>query len=166
MAGLPSATTTAYPPLFPISADPPISGYVAPGFEKVRDQFIDHFKNGKGTGVEELGSSFVAFHKGKCVVALFGGYSDKSKTKPFDKDTLTVIFSSGKSVMSCVAVSQIAKKRIGWETKIAEVWPEFGQGKKENVTYKDMLEHMGGCAWLEKVRLERSEGLRICRMTN
>lgn len=106
--------TSPLPTIKTLSTNPPVSGYVEPGFEKVADQFISHFKDGKGTGVEELGSSFCAFYKGRCVVLLYGGYADKARTKIFDKDTLAVIFSSGKTVMSCTAVSQIAQKRIGW----------------------------------------------------
>jgi hypothetical protein len=78
-------TTTAYPPISLISSDPPVSGFIEPGFERVKDQFIAHFKTGKGTGLEELGSSFAAFYKGRCVVCLFGGYADQSRTKLFDK---------------------------------------------------------------------------------
>jgi hypothetical protein len=62
-----------------------ILGFVAPGFESVKDQFLVQLRDGKGTDVEEIGASFAAFHKGECVVCLFGGYADQAKTKLFDK---------------------------------------------------------------------------------
>jgi CubicO group peptidase (beta-lactamase class C family) len=48
--------------------------------------------------------------------------------------------------MSCTMTSEISKGKIGWDTKIASVWPEFGAGGKQDVTVKDLCEHMGGVA--------------------
>lgn len=125
-------------------------GYVAPGFEAVKDQFLKQLKEGKGTDVEELGASFAAFHRGECVVCLFGGWADQAKTRLFDKDTLTVIFSSGKTIESILTVKMISEGRLGWDQKVADVWPAFAAGNKQNVTVKDLLEHQGGVGWLDK----------------
>lgn len=123
---------------------------MAPGFEPVRDQFLVHLKTGAGTHLEELGASFAAFHRGECVVCLFGGFADQQKTKKFDKDTLTVIFSSGKVIESIVTTKSISDGFLSWDQKIASVWPDFAQGNKENVTVKDLLEHQGGVAGFDK----------------
>ncbi|KAI9028463.1 beta-lactamase/transpeptidase-like protein, partial [Hyaloraphidium curvatum] len=128
-------TNPAYPPLSVFSESPPISGFVAPGFETVLEEFKAHFQ----PNLRELGSSFCAFHRGKPVVLLFGGHADEAKTRKFDGDTLTCVFSSGKSVMSTVTVSQISAGRFGWNDRIASIWPEFAAGGKADVTVKDML---------------------------
>jgi CubicO group peptidase (beta-lactamase class C family) len=63
---------------------------------------------------------------------------------------LTVIFSSGKVIESILTVQQISAGRLGWDQKIASIWPEFATGNKENVTVKDLLEHQGGVAGMDK----------------
>ncbi|KAI9011801.1 beta-lactamase/transpeptidase-like protein [Hyaloraphidium curvatum] len=139
-------------PVQVFSTDPPLSGYVAPGFERVRDQFLLQLREGGklGYNFQELGSSFAAFHRGKCVVCLWGGYEDRAKTKLYGPDTLSVIFSSGKAVMAIVVAAMISQGRLSWDTKAAELWPEFAAGGKENVTLRDILTHQGGVAWLDK----------------
>jgi CubicO group peptidase (beta-lactamase class C family) len=39
---------------------------------------------------------------------------------------------------------------ISYETVISEIWSEFAQGNKENVTLKDILGHRGGITFLDK----------------
>lgn len=138
-------------PNFPCPAPFHVSGYIAPGFESVKAEFLSHFTPDKlGTTLEELGSSFVAFHRGQPVVVLFGGYADQANTKPFTNDTLTVIFSSGKVIESIFTVKAISDGFLDWDTKISSVWPEFAVGNKENVTVRDLLEHAGGVGWMDK----------------
>ena len=51
-----------------------IHGFVAQGFEKVREAFIENFNSHN-----ELGAACAVYHKGELVVDLWGGIRDKKK---------------------------------------------------------------------------------------
>ena len=50
----------------------PISGYVKPGFEKVKSTFEENFKLRK-----EVGAACCVYYRGNKVVDLWGGFRDK-----------------------------------------------------------------------------------------
>jgi hypothetical protein len=39
---------------------------------------------------------------------------------------------------------QVSKGYLSYDQKISEIWKEFGQGKKENITVQELLRHEGG----------------------
>jgi CubicO group peptidase (beta-lactamase class C family) len=84
--------------------DFPIGGTVAPGFEAVRDAFKKNFDAGL-----EHGSAYVAYHDGKCVVNLYGGYQDEQMKVPFTEKSLTTVWSSGKSVLGVTVAHCVSK---------------------------------------------------------
>ncbi|KAJ3336132.1 hypothetical protein HDU93_003593 [Gonapodya sp. JEL0774] len=123
----------------------PFGGFVAPGFEKVEKVFKANFEKGL-----ELGSSYVAYLDGKCVVNLIGGWADKAKTKPFGDKTLTTVFSSGKAVLGVTIAHLVSKGLIRYDDLVCQYWPEFAAGGKEHVMIKDLCQHSAGVAWLDK----------------
>ena len=64
--------------------------------------------------------------------------------KPFDADSVTTIFSSGKSVASILIAILVDKGLLSYDKPIAEYWPEFAQNGKENTTIAEMCRHEGG----------------------
>ena len=52
--------------------DFPISGFIAPGFEPVREAFEANFTEDK-----ELGAGFAAYLDGEVIVDLRGGFADR-----------------------------------------------------------------------------------------
>ncbi|KXS22210.1 beta-lactamase/transpeptidase-like protein [Gonapodya prolifera JEL478] len=122
-----------------------VAGFVRAGFEPVRDAFEAIFAEGAG----EAGAGFTAYYKGDKVVELVGGYTDPSHSAPFIADNVHIVHSCGKALMSMSVCHAISRGFLNWDTKVADVWPEFGAGGKENVTVKDLLEHQGGVAWLD-----------------
>ena len=84
------------------------------------------------------------------MVDLCGGWTTKERKIPYSRDTLNVTFSSGKAVNTFLVLYCISLGLFKLETRIADVWPEFGAGGKENVTVEDVLAHRGGVAWFEK----------------
>ncbi|KAJ3338911.1 hypothetical protein HDU93_008889 [Gonapodya sp. JEL0774] len=122
----------------------PIDGYVSAEFAKVREAFVDNFTRG-----DELGAGFVVYYKNRLVVDLHGGYQDTTKTSRYTGTSVNVVHSSGKAIMSMVVCNFISKGYFTWETKVADLWPEFAVGNKGNVTVKELLEHQGGVGYLE-----------------
>ncbi len=69
-----------------------ISGWVAPGFEAVREVFQANFDAGV-----EVGAAFGAYHRGEKVVDLWGGIADAHTGRPWEEDTLVLVYSSTKA---------------------------------------------------------------------
>ena len=55
--------------------------------------FRKHFKDGV-----EKGSAFAIYHKGELVVDLWGGYGNELAQWPWQRDTVTKLFSATKAI--------------------------------------------------------------------
>ena len=117
----------------------PISGHVAPGFEPVREAFEANFDEDA-----ELGAGFAALIDGVCVVDLHGGWADREKTHAWDAQTIVPIYSTTKPIAALVLAHVIDALPAGYETPVAEVWPEFGAHGKDQVTIGEMVSHQAG----------------------
>ena len=69
-----------------------IHGFVAPGWESVKKEFVQNFRC-RG----ELGAAVCIIYKGEKVVDLWGGYRDRKIKSPWQKDTLCHLFSATKA---------------------------------------------------------------------
>ena len=69
-----------------------IQGYVAPGFEPVRDAFAANFATGG-----EVGASFAIFKDGNYLVDIWGGHADAACSRPWQRDTLPNVWSTTKA---------------------------------------------------------------------
>lgn len=122
-------------------SDTPISGYVAPGLEAVREAFAANFEAG-----EELGAGFAAWKGDELIVDLHGGWTDRAKTKVWDEATLVPVFSTTKPISALVIALLIdrAGPEVTYETPVSTVWPEFAAQGKGDITLAEMLSHQAG----------------------
>ncbi len=121
-----------------------ISGWVAPGFEAIRQVFQENFDSGT-----EVGAAFAAYHRGKKVVDLWGGIADETTGRPWEEDTLVLVYSTTKGVTAMCANKLAQEGAISVEAPVADYWPEFGQAAKAEVTVVDLLAHRAGLAWTD-----------------
>lgn len=112
-------------------------GYVAPGFERVREAFEAQL-------TEEIGAAFAAVCAGDVVVDLRGGWADRTMTRPWTQDTLAPVFSSTKGVAAIVIALLHDRELINYEAPVASLWPEFGAHGKDRVTVAQTLAHQAG----------------------
>lgn len=117
----------------------PISGFTAPGFDPVRDAFEANFAEDK-----ELGAGFSAYLDGDLIVDLYGGYADRKKQAAWDERTIVPIFSTTKPIAALVLARVIDALPAGYETPVADVWPEFAANGKDAVTIAEMVSHQAG----------------------
>ncbi len=117
-----------------------MSGYVAAGFEPVKDVFDAAFENGL-----ELGAGFTAYQDGELLVDLLGGWADRKQTKPWAADTLVPVYSATKGIAALV-LGQLVDEYAGrgYETAVADVWPEFAAHGKDTVTIGQLVSHQAG----------------------
>lgn len=117
----------------------PISGFTAPGFEFVRDVFEANFAEDK-----ELGAGFSAYLDGDLIVDLHGGYADRKKQTAWNERTIVPVFSTTKPIAALVLARVIDALPGGYETPVADVWPEFASNGKDAVTIAEMVSHQAG----------------------
>ncbi len=124
-----------------------ISGFAAPGFERVKDAFVANFENGG-----ELGARFSALREGETVVDIWAGHADRDRTSLWTEETLACLYSSGKAVMATLAAEAVSSGALGYERIVAADWPEFGANGKEGVTLAMVLSHQAGlCGFPEEI---------------
>ena len=116
-----------------------IDGTTASGWEFVRDLFEDNFAEQR-----DLGASVAIYHQGKLVVDLWGGWSDRSFTKPYDNDTLQLVFSTTKGLVAVAAALCVERGLLDYSELVTKYWPEYGQNGKENTKVRDILSHRAG----------------------
>ena len=112
-------------------------GFVAPGFERVREAF--------DTGLtEELGAGFAAVRDGEVVVNLWGGWANRDQTRPWAEDTIVPVYSTGKGISALVMALLVDRGELEYEAATASVWPAFGAHGKDKVTVRQTLAHQAG----------------------
>lgn len=114
-----------------------VEGYVAPGFERVREAFA------QGLG-EELGASFAAVRDGEVVVDLWGGWADREQKRPWARDTIVPVYSTTKGVSALVLAKLHDDGAFGYDAPLAALWPAFGAHEKDKVTIAQTLAHQAG----------------------
>lgn len=120
-------------------SDQPISGNVAPGFERVRDAFESNFRSGR-----EVGASFSVQCDGITVVDLWGGFMDGERTRAWQSDTLVNVWSTTKGFAALCVAMLVDRGLISYDQPLASIWPEFAAAGKEALTIGDVLSHQGG----------------------
>uniref|UniRef100_A0A914ZC62 Beta-lactamase-related domain-containing protein n=1 Tax=Panagrolaimus superbus TaxID=310955 RepID=A0A914ZC62_9BILA len=123
-----------------------VEGFVAPGYEGIKDVFEKNFIN----GWEPEGSSLAIYHKGKLVVDIWGGYADKECRRLWKSDTITITFSSTKAMAALCIALLIDRGLLSYEDKIVKFWPEFGKNGKDLITVQWILSHLSGLAYFDQ----------------
>lgn len=117
----------------------PIHGYVAPGFEPVRDAFENNFREDR-----EGGASFAVHREGEFLVDLWGGFQDAACTQPWLENTIVNVWSTTKGLASLCVAMLVDRGQLDYEQTVASIWPEFAQGGKALLTVGEVLSHQGG----------------------
>ncbi|GAQ09964.1 beta-lactamase domain-containing protein 2 [Aspergillus lentulus] len=104
---------------------------------------------------DELGASLCVNVNGKNILDLWGGHADVARTRPWQKDTITVVWSCSKVVTNLAALILVDRGLLDVNEKVATYWPEFGANGKEDVTVAHILSHSSGVpAWELPITLE------------
>lgn len=122
-------------------ADVAISGHVAAGFEPVREAFARNFAE-----PGDHGAAFAAWIGDEVVVDLRGGWTDRKKTRAWQADTLVPVYSTTKPVAAIVVAMLVERAglKAGFDTPVAEIWPDFAQAGKADYTIAEVLSHQAG----------------------
>jgi CubicO group peptidase (beta-lactamase class C family) len=116
-----------------------IDGFVADGFEPVREAFQANF-----TDHGDVGAGVGLYVGGELKVDLVGGIADPSTGAEYTADTLQLVFSTTKGAAAVCAHILADRGLLDFDAPVAEYWPEFAQAGKQDVPVRWLLSHRVG----------------------
>lgn len=116
-----------------------IHGHTAPGYEKVAEAFADSF-----VGQPKMGAALAVRVHGESVLDVWGGVADPDTGAAWDDQTVSVVFSCTKGLMSILAARLVQEERLDYEAPVARYWPEFAASGKQDVLVRHVLAHRSG----------------------
>jgi CubicO group peptidase (beta-lactamase class C family) len=127
-----------------------IEGTCDDRFRAVRDAFAANFDAGL-----DVGASVAVYLDGQPVVDLWGGFADRDRTVPWQRDTIINVWSTTKTMTFVVALMLADQGVIGLDEPVARYWPEFAANGKDGVLVRHLMAHTAGlCGWQEKMAPE------------
>ncbi|WP_426574638.1 serine hydrolase domain-containing protein [Aquihabitans sp. McL0605] len=120
------------------STDVHIDGFAEPGYGAVADAFAANFDRG------ELGASCALHVDGQLVVDLWGGTADPVSGRPWDRDTVAIVFSVSKGVSSICAHLLVQRGLLDLDALVTDHWPEYGAAGKDETTVGMVMSHQSG----------------------
>lgn len=125
-----------------------VEGTCKKGFERVAEAFQKNFADHG-----EVGASVCLTVGGETVVDLWGGVAVPKTGTAWTRDTVSVVFSCTKGATALCAHVLASRGKLDIDAPVTELWPEFGQHGKEQVTTRMMLDHSSAVpAVREKVK--------------
>jgi CubicO group peptidase (beta-lactamase class C family) len=119
-------------------------------FSAVQRAFEDNFDRGL-----DVGASVAVAVDGEMVVDLWGGYADEARTTPWERDTITNVWSSTKTVTALCALILHDRGELDVDAPVARYWPEFAANGKDGVLVRHLMSHTAGLSgWEEPVTFE------------
>ncbi|MER6144899.1 serine hydrolase domain-containing protein [Streptomyces sparsogenes] len=116
-----------------------VEGFVADGYDAVRQVFQRLLDDGR-----ETGAGLSVWREGREVVRLSGGWADARRSRPWGDDTLVMPYSLSKTFVTLAALVAVRDGGLDLDEPIAEHWPEYGARGKEAVTLRQVLTHRAG----------------------
>ena len=92
----------------------------------------------------ERGVQVTVYRDGELLVDAVAGVADPSTGRPVTAATPFYNFSIGKGATATVAHILAERGIFGYETPVAEIWPEFAAHGKQAVTVRHVLTHSAG----------------------
>jgi CubicO group peptidase (beta-lactamase class C family) len=106
---------------------------------QVQDAIDQLVESGAETGVQ-----VAAYQRGELVVDAVAGLADPATGRQVTSDTPFYATSTGKGATSTVAHVLAERGVLSYDTRVVELWPEFGANGKETTTIRHVLTHSAG----------------------
>lgn len=126
------------------TANGSIDGNVDPGFEPVRDAFAANFAER-----DEVGAACSVYVDGRAVVDLWGGVADLDTGRPYDADSLQLVFSTTKGMTAACICLLAQAGEIDIDAPVAHYWPGFERTPKAAMPVTWLLTHQAGLPCLD-----------------
>src|ERR1700743_222125 len=92
----------------------------------------------------DAGGSAAVFVDGEPVVDVWGGFADTERTIPWQRDTITNVWSVTKTMTALCALILADRGQLDLDAAVARYWPEFAAAGKEKGLGRHLLGHTAG----------------------
>jgi CubicO group peptidase (beta-lactamase class C family) len=117
-------------------------------FSTVKDAFAANLDSGL-----DVGASVAVSLDGELVVDLWGGTVDADGTAPWERDTVTNVWSTTKTMTALTALLLADRGELDVDAPVARYWPEFAANGKDGVLVRHLLSHTAGLpGWSEPMQ--------------
>ena len=120
-------------------------GFVAPGFEAVSTAFTENFEK-----FGEVGAACCIYSGGKVVVDLTGGVTSPGGPKPYTHETLQMVMSSTKGIVSVAAHMLAQEGKLDFDAPVTKYWPEFAAEGKQDMPVRWLFSHRAGLPAIDR----------------
>jgi CubicO group peptidase (beta-lactamase class C family) len=115
-----------------------IQGVCDERFEAVRKALAESLAS------DDVGASAAVYLDGEPVVDIWGGHADSARTVPWQRDTITNVWSVTKTMTALCALILADRGHLDLAAPVARYWPEFAAAGKEGVQVRHLLSHTAG----------------------
>ncbi len=116
-----------------------IQGTCDARFDGVRRALSDQLDRG-----DDVGASVAIFLHGDPVVDIWGGSVDEAHSAPWERDTITNVWSTTKTMTFVTALILHDRGELDFHAPVATYWPEFAAAGKEKVEVRHLMGHTAG----------------------
>src|SRR5699024_6398420 len=103
---------------------------------------------------QDVGASVAVVVEGKPVVDIWEGWMDQERSRPWQRETITNVWSTTKTVAALAGLILIDRGLIHEDDPVAKYWPEFAANGKQDVTIGHLLSHTSGLpVWDQPITL-------------
>jgi CubicO group peptidase (beta-lactamase class C family) len=119
-------------------------------FERVREALAGYLDEGL-----DVGASAAVVVSGEPVVDIWGGWTDETRSTPWEQDTIVNVWSTTKTMTALSALVLADRGELDLDARAAHYWPEFAAGGKDGVLVRHLLGHTAGLpGWAEPMKVE------------
>jgi CubicO group peptidase (beta-lactamase class C family) len=122
-----------------MSTESAVHGFVAAGYEPVREAFAAQPRGGSALSVRR---------HDELVVDLREGWADARRTRSWAAETLVNVYSVGKPVIALAVLLLVDRGLVGLDDPIARHWPRFTTG----ASVRQLLTHTAGLPYFPVTR--------------
>ena len=97
----------------------------------------------------DVGAACCVYLDGKPVVDIWAGFADAASKRPWQDDTLALVFSTTKTATAVCANLLIERGLLDPNMTVADIWPEFAVNGKETIPLRAVLSHRAGLPVVE-----------------
>ncbi len=103
----------------------------------------------------ELGASICVVKDGEVILDVWDGWADREKTQPWQRDTITPVWSISKTMTNLAALVLVERGLLDLDAPVSRYWPEFAANGKSTVLVRHLLGHTSGVSgWAQPVTVD------------
>lgn len=119
-------------------------------YDAVRKVLADNLASGA-----DVGASVAVYVDGEPVVDIWGGWTDASKTTPWERDTIVNVYSTTKTMTALSALVLADAGELDFNAPVSTYWPEFAAAGKDAIEVRHLMSHTAGLSgWAAPMEAE------------